>query len=154
MKQTKYIFIFVALILTMMGCTTNNGDIGVYYGEWALKSITIDGVEDTSWCNDGTWTTWSFQNNVICITRTNDLLDCDICWGTWSDNNGTLSIDYRHYDDTYTIGTGEYNAPTWIYFEKKSITVFNIDSQSSKAMTLSTTDNLGRKLTYTLRKTY
>ena len=153
MKKTIHILL-ATLLFVIAGCRTNNGDIGIYYGTWALDKITINGVEATSWCDDGTWTTWSFQNNIVSIERLNDLQDNYTTWGTWTDSNGTLALDFRHYDDSTPAGTGAYAAPTWIYFDTNTVTSLTIDSQSSKAMTLSTTDSSGRKLTYYLRKTY
>jgi hypothetical protein len=145
--------LFFALALVLAACRTNNGDIGVYYGSWALDSITIDGTADTAWCSDGMWTTWSFQNNVICISRTDDYLSQDARWGTWSDNGSELALDFRHSDDKTEAGKGQYTAPTWIYFERNAVTTLAIDAQTSKAMTLSLVDANGRKIVYKLRKT-
>jgi hypothetical protein len=142
-----------ALVIALTGCRTNNGDIGVYYGSWALKSVTIDGVEDTAWSSDNMWTTWSFQNNVICISRTNDLQDMDTRWGTWSEDNGKLLLDFRHSDDNAAAGSGQYAAPSWLYFERNTVTTLGIDAQTSKSMTLSIVDANGRKIVYTLKKT-
>jgi hypothetical protein len=154
MKQIKQILLYVALIFVAVGCKTNNGDIGVYYGSWALDAVSIDGTADTEWCADGRWTTWSFQNDVICISRMNEYADLESCWGTWSEDGNRLLLDYRHHDDKYADGTVQYAAPTWIYFVRNQVTELSIDSQTSKAMTLSTVDSQGRKITYTLRKTY
>lgn len=154
MKHIKQIILYITLLFVSAACTTNNGDIGLYYGSWALDEVLIDGVADAAWNDDGRWTTWSFQNNVIGVTRVNEHQEFEICWGTWSEENGKLLLDYRHHDDNYAAGTGQYRAPYWIYMTTNQVTELDITSQTSKAMTLNTVDSSGRKITYILRKTH
>jgi hypothetical protein len=154
MKQIKIIMLYFALAIFLTGCVTNNGDIGLYYGSWALDAITIDGSADASWNSNGEWTTWSFQNNIVCISRNNELGEQDERWGTWTETDGKLLLDYRHSDDNAAAGTSQYAAPSWIYIAKNVVTALNIESQTSKVMTLSQTDGQGRKIVYTLRKTH
>lgn len=153
MKHTIQL-ILTLIMLSLSACTTNNGDIGVYYGTWALDSVTIDGTTDTAWCANGQWTTWSFQNNIVCIMQSFGYQEIGNHWGTWSEESGKLLLDYRHHDDTNDDSSSIYEAPTWIYMEPHTVTTLNIEKQTSKAMTLSFVDSQGRTIRYELRKTH
>lgn len=146
MKKTIQLIAMMALML-LSACTTNNGDIGVYYGTWALNTVYVNDTLDTNWCDDAHWTTWSFQNNIVNIARSDEYQDLDSRWGTWSEEGNKLSLDYRHHSDEY-----DYDAPTWIYMERQTVTVLTIEKQTSKTMTLSFEDSQGRSIRYELRK--
>ena len=154
----KYILpALTLLVLTLLtGCVTNNGDIGRYYGVWALDRMTVDGADDTSFSHgpgtrEDSWTCFSFQNSVVCIARYNALQDRDERWGTWSEDGKELTLDFTHRDDS---GNPDYyTAPAWILMEPGT-TVCRIEAATDRAMTLSFTDTRGRRIVYYLRKTY
>lgn len=154
MKTIKILIITVLLTLTESGCVTNNGDIGDYYGTWALDEITVDGTRNDSWNADGTWTNWSFQNNIICIARFNDLGDKTEAWGTWSEQDGKLLLDYTHRENGTEYQPYPYVAPRWIFFRPDAVNVMKIDSRNGRKMVLSATGEDGATITYSLRKTY
>ncbi len=144
-----YVVLFVVLFLS--SCVTNNGDIGNLYGSWVLDAVDIDGVEQTSWKDDGSFTTWNFQNNIILVRRATAIHDANYVVGTWVRDDNTLTVDFNHKDDETPAGTGLYEAPIWIYFEH-GVTTLTYLKDESKKMVLATTLSDGRRITYTLHK--
>lgn len=155
MKRIALIIATLAILLGLGACKTNNGDIGPWYGVWALDAIYIDGSEDTSWQKPGEWTNFAFQNNIVKVALCSDrTVELEVSYGTWHDADGKMTMDFTHHDDQYTDQGYLYKAPTWIYFEAGMVTTLNIDKLTGKTAVLSTTHPDGRKYTYHLRKTY
>ena len=74
MRRTLTYTVIIAVLTLLTACTTNNGDIGIWYGTWSLERMTVDGTDVP--VNDGNgWTNFAFQNNVVLITRTTPLHD-------------------------------------------------------------------------------
>ena len=145
----RFVIIFITL-LALGACRTNNGDIGDYFGSWLLYDMTVDGVPPESFDNEETF--WEFQNNIIQISRVDELYDKDGRWGTWSEDDGKLELNFSHYDFGTNPGTGQYAGPEWIGFPKKGIITLTFLSRSSKQMTLSWHDPAGAIYVYSLRK--
>ena len=150
----KHVILCLSLLF-LVACKTNNGDIGRYYGTWALDAIEIDGQTDTSWQEPGTWTNWSFQNNIIEIARVDDLQDATKRYGTWKElsDPDVLVLDFTHGDDETQSGTDVYAAPEWVFIDA-GITQLSILHASDRNMTLRYTNSEGKTITYYLRKTY
>ena len=156
MKLIRNIHIFltaVVLAAVLGSCTDNNGDIGPYYGVWALDRVTIDGTEATSWHDDENWTVWEFQNNIIFIERDWPDGNYDRRVGTWSATDTELVLDFNHTNPEYDPGTGPFAAPEWIYMEPGTNTL-QIIRLTNRQMELSNTLADGRKVVYYLRHTY
>lgn len=151
-KYTRMMLLTAVLLLAAAttGCD-NNGDIGRWYGSWLLQEITVDGRPYTSWQSDDSWTTFAFQNNIVLVQRTNDTHDdLDVAWGTWTETNGTITMNFTHRDDTDNQYI--YLPPAWIGFEPGE-TTFTI-SGPDKALILTTTHTDGSQWAYRLRKAY
>lgn len=151
--------LFAVLATVILGivspsCVTNNGDIGIYYGTWAVESVTVDGHELDGWNAGGTWSNFSFQNNIVCVARYDRLQDKTECWGTWEERDGILYMDFTHSDDRFEPGTGIYAAPEWLGFEPDAVTRLRIDSATGSEMTLTNVKADGNAIVYRLRKTY
>lgn len=155
-KGSALLAMLVAAVISLVApsCTTNNGDIGRYYGTWAVESVTLNGHELEGWNADGTWTNFSFQNNIVCIARYDKLQDKTECWGTWEERDGILYLDFTHKDDRFTPGTGIYSAPEWLHFVPNGVTELHIDQATGRTMTLSNISVVGGSIVYKLRKTY
>lgn len=138
--------------LAFMSCTTNNGDIGPYYGTWSMLSFTVDGepAEDT----DIGSILWEFQNNIVSITITDPYHTRYAHYGTWREYDGYLSLDFTHHDDSNQPGQGPYMAPEELKFPSNEVIELKIESQSSKGMVLSWHNASGETLVYTLKKTW
>ena len=135
------------------GCVTNNGDIGIWYGVWALDAIEIDGQPDDTWQQPDSWTNFSFQNDIVYVARVNDLQDeLNYSWGTWSQDGNTLTLNFSHSSDDPSQ-SGRYLPPSWIFIDRP-VTSFTLDSADARNVVMTTTDDDGRRITYHLRKTY
>lgn len=144
---------FVIALITIMSlasCRVNNGDIGDFFGSWLLYSMTVDGETPQNFDPEETF--WEFQNNIIAISRVDYMYDKDSHWGTWSEDDGTLQLDYTHFESGVNPGSAQYSAPQWIGFPKRGIFQLTFVSRSSKHMTLSWHDSEGRIYVYSLRK--
>lgn len=136
------------------GCADNNGDIGLWYGVWALESVKVNGTPDTSFDNDGSWTNFQFQNNIVCISRNTALHEKTECWGTWRQQDDRLLLDFGHHDGANPPGTGIYAAPGWIFMTSGTVNSLQIIQAAGKSMTLAMTAADGRQIEYRLKKTY
>lgn len=151
-KLNHYIILFLfSIALVGVSCKTNNGDIGNLYGIWVLESVYVGDTPLEDWRDNISSVDWRFQNNIVQITRANALHDYEYRIGTFTHENHTLELNFTHSDDENPSGQGIYAAPEWLYFEPGT-TMFNIDSESSSSMTLSTMHSDGKLFTYHLRK--
>lgn len=87
--------IYLLAMAGLAGCTSNNGNIGDWFGTWHLLEIKVDGTADPAYQGN---IFWQFQSDVINMTeltlggyhdRTNH-------WGIWSQQGKTLCLDYNH----------------------------------------------------------
>lgn len=133
------------------GCTHNDGDIGPWFGCWAMPEMTVDGQ-----CPDGfdpTATVWEFQSDLVRISLLGSHHDVDAqSWGTWHEDNGHLYLDYTHngtHDET-----SEYDAPAWLMIENGTTADLSIIEYGKRRMRLEYTTADGEKIIYTLKKTW
>lgn len=146
----KKLSIIAVILLALSSCRVNNGDIGDYFGSWSLYDMKIDGETPDDF--DPELTFWQFQNNIIDICRVGFMYDRDGHWGTWSEENDRLLLNFMHHDVDEAPGTGGYSAPSWIGFTSDEIISLKFVSRDSKSMTLSWNSPDGRQYTYSLRK--
>lgn len=151
LRGTAFLMLMFSLA-AIVGCTTNNGDIGLYYGAWGLKSVTVNGETSNAWCDDNSWTTWQFQNNIVCITRYWPDHKYEDRWGTWHDDDKSLMLDFTHSDNDYPSGTDIYAAPEWLYMPLGVVIHLEILRQTSCKMVLRNTLPNGDEIVYTLEK--
>lgn len=151
MRRTLTYTVIIAVLTLLTACTTNNGDIGIWYGTWSLERMTVDGTDVP--VNDGNgWTNFAFQNNVVLITRTTPLHDVTECFGTWAEDGSEMIFDYSHHDDMGDYAQVTYAAPAWLYFTPAGTTRCRILTSGSKEVTLRQITADGRTVTYYLRK--
>ena len=145
----KFVIAFVTL-LALASCRMNNGDIGDFFGSWLLYSMTIDGETPDKFNPEETF--WEFQNNIIEISRVDFMYDKDGRWGTWSEDDDKLVLDFTHFEYGVNPGTIQFAGPEWIGFPKQGVISLTFVSRSSKHMTLSWHDTNGRIYVYSLQK--
>lgn len=148
MKRSFLYTTIIALTALLTGCVTNNGDIGTWYGTWALERMTVDEA-DVPTVDENGWTCFAFQNDVVLITRTTALGDVTERYGTWTEQDGQMNFDFNHNDD---FDPSVYTAPAWLHFVPAGVTRCKILSSSSKAATLQQVTADGLTVTYYLRK--
>lgn len=146
----RRITILSIIFVALTACRVNNGDIGDYFGSWHLENMTIDGSVPEDFDPEATF--WEFQNNIIRVLRVEFMYSYNNSWGTWSESNGQLILDFNHYSSTDEPGTGIYASPTWIGFPSGELIRLKFISRNSHRMTLQWPDPDGRIYTYSLRK--
>lgn len=145
------IFLLTVSLLMMAGCTTNDGDIGFIGGNWRLDTISIDGMEDTSYSSN---ITWAFQSNIIEMSVTGPHHSRDNHFGTWSFTDGILTLDFSHSDNDHPQGTGEYAIPPQLHLPGGTKVPLHLDSMKGDKMTLSGIGNDNKEITFHLSKIY
>ena len=131
MKESSGHIIFssvAAMILLVMAavsasCTKNNGDIGVWFGQWRVEKIEIDGVENSDYAGN---LFFSFQNAVFEEKIVTPEHEAIAAYGRWTENaDGTLNIYMEEPDyppiDGYMV---------------KDLNVMNYEIKSSTTITL------------------
>lgn len=97
-------------VAMLLSACTNHGDIGYFYGQWSLKSLSIDG-EDSGVDVDAYF--WKFQNNIIEIQKFFEFHDYYYYLGTWEEADNILLLDFDHKE----IIDGEEN---WVRYTPPS----------------------------------
>lgn len=146
MKKILTPLLLLLLVTMSLGCTRNNGDIGLWFGSWRLESIDIDGQEDTAIAPP--YYIWKFQNHIIQIIRPNDI-EHNGSWavGSWTDNDTTVTLDFTH-------DLGNFNAEMHL----QPVTTLEVVTLTSRTLVLrhthpSPTSSLTPSRTYTYRFT-
>lgn len=146
----RFVSIFILFAVAISSCRVNNGDIGDLFGSWLLYSMTVDGETPEHFNPEETY--WEFQNNIIEISRVGLMFDKEGRWGTWTEDDDRLTINYTHFEFGINPGTLQYAAPEWLGFPRKGVFALDIISRSSTRMILSWQDSSGSTFVYSLRK--
>ena len=118
-------------------CTRNGGDIGIWFGTWAVESHTVDGNDAVK--SDAAAAYYlQFQRTVVCLRHTDALHNGGESYGLWNEEDGTMTItfDPKNYDVTIMPQSATYT----------------VTCTDNRHVTLTATDAEGHKLTYNLAK--
>lgn len=146
--------LLTAMLLTVLltaattsSCTQNDGHIGRWFGFWRLETITVDGEPDTAYDSN---IVWAFQGDIIQISLMLPGHDLDSGYGTWTDGDGALTInfDYRSAEPT------DYDLPAAMHLGSKGTYRFAISDDHGNRLTLTTTNPDGRRIAYRLARVY
>lgn len=92
MKQIAKNMILLAALLVVASCTTNNGDIGPWFGTWRVTEITTDGVADADYQGN---MFFKFQSTVFEMLLVHDDHGTENRFGIWNDDGkGTLTVSF------------------------------------------------------------
>lgn len=150
MKTIRYIISVIVLILC--ACTQNSGRIGDLFGSWLLDSMTVDGKNAA--LPEGTYTTFSFQGNVIMVSLIEGPELATKQYGTWIRTDNNIILDFTHSSDEVDNGNGGYKAPIWLGFPPSGWFDLYISTLNSGKMTLIWNDTNGHNRVYTFTKTW
>ncbi|MDE6199232.1 MAG: lipocalin-like domain-containing protein [Muribaculaceae bacterium] len=152
MKGRIYFQLLVAAVLACIAtaaCTRNNGNIGDWFGEWQLKSIEINGQDDTGYAGD---VLWKFQNNIVEMVAVSTGGHTHIShFGTWMADDRTLTLDFTHSDDLNPAGSDKYSPPSQTMLPA-GVTQLTIVKLSSSEIILKYDPASDSSIVYTLRK--
>lgn len=108
MKRLSYIFLLAAALL-LGACTQNNGQIGPWFGTWRLDRIDIDGNADKAYPGN---VIWKFHSDIVAIIAVDDIEhDAIPAWGTWSEENGVLTLNFTYSDTDNPNQWDKYTPP-------------------------------------------
>lgn len=92
MKQIAKNMILLAAMLMVASCTTNNGDIGPWFGTWRVTEINTDGVADADYRGN---MFFKFQSTVFEMLLVYDDHGTENRFGVWNDDGkGTLTVSF------------------------------------------------------------
>lgn len=92
MKQIAKNMICLAALLMVASCTTNNGDIGPWFGTWRVTEITTDGVADADYRGN---MFFKFQSTVFEMLLVYDDHGTENRFGIWNDDGkGNLTVSF------------------------------------------------------------
>lgn len=142
----------IAAATLLTGCTHNNGDIGRWFGTWTVERILVDGEPYARYEHN---MVWKFQNSVFSM----QLIDTDPGihdrqqrWGSWSEADGALIIDFNHSDDACAPGEGIYAPFPVSLLNRGGASVLRIASDKGSEVTLTFTSARGENVTYIIKK--
>lgn len=147
----QYIRLVVALVAgaIVTGCTQNNGNIGDWFGEWHLESITVNDVDDDAYTGD---VLWKFQNDIVEMVVVNAVGHSHSeHYGTWSSDDATLILNFTHHDDLHPAGSSKYAPPAQTMLPA-AVTQLKILRLSSKEMVLRYDPAEDKSIVYLLKK--
>lgn len=134
--------------LGLSGCMQHNGRIGDWFGTWKLTEIEVNGSKDTEY-DDNIF--FQFQTDVVRIVEvdvstSNSFKDC---FGSWSDREATLVLDFGYTADNMDAGF----TPPAITRLGREENILRVSKESSRAMTwtLQKPDS-DQTVTYRLKK--
>ncbi len=119
MKKAAYIILLISAILTIGGCTHNNGDIGPWFGQWKIERIDKNGEPDTEYQCD---CMLCFQSSVVsAVWASNDGYSTNaiLKYGNWEERDGYMFFEFKerdnspllklHFDQTVCTSCGHAN---------------------------------------------
>ena len=108
MKRLTYILLLAATLL-LGGCTQNDGNIGDWFGTWRLAEIQIDGQPDESYAGN---VVWKFHSDIVSIMTVDDAEHEALpAWGTWSEAEGVLTLNFTYSDSDNPNEWDKYTPP-------------------------------------------
>lgn len=145
-----YTTLLLLLIMSVCGCTQNDGHIGPIFGSWSLMEISKDGVP----LELNKETVFSFQNEVVRISQVSeDPYAGETRYGNFTKSDKVLTLKFL--SELTPEGSGyTFLMPNWLYFPEGVTPLdFEIKELNGKRMVL-VLDYNGEKLTYKFEKTW
>ncbi len=93
MKQ--HLFTLSLLMLSLVGCTHNNGDIGPYFGSWLIdRWYHANDESQQAHTEDIPTDFMQFQSRTVCIRHAEfaDPHTAIAAYGNWQDSDGILTL--------------------------------------------------------------
>ena len=82
---------FIIIVVSLLSCTHNNGDIGPLFGQWKLTTLLIDENPDKNYKGN---IYFSFQNDVTNMKIINDNQNVYDTYGHWKQEGNKLLLIY------------------------------------------------------------
>ncbi len=141
----------IVLAVLFAGCTQNHGYIGRLFGSWFLYNMTVDG--ETPAAFDEAELFWGFQSDLIMITKKRPHHNVSKSYGTWTETESTLTLNFTHSDPAHPAGTHGYETPAVLGFGHEEPVQLTYIEKEDNTMTLCRTAADGSEYIYYLKKT-
>lgn len=123
----------LAAALILGACTQNDGHIGDWFGTWRLTAIETDGRPDPGYSGN---VIWKFHSDIVAIIAVDDAEhDAIPAWGTWSEADGVLTLNFTYSDADNPNEWDKYTPPASTHIPA-GITRLDIVSLSTAGITL------------------
>lgn len=143
MKHTTIsITLILAAIISMVSCTSNNGNIGPWFGTWHIEAIERDGQAMESY--DGTLF-FQFQSSVVQIRYSNILHDEAQTTGRWEEADGKITLSFPDEHQVWKLLPGLDMTP-------HAVNRLAVERQDGNNALLSIVAADGHTYRYTLKK--
>lgn len=151
MKQCRLIILLFVLMLGVVGCTQNRGNIGDLFGSWVLEEMTADG-NTLPLPDNAEYATIAFQGTVVRYTLHFGLHIYTNRVSTWTRSDNILSFDFTN--GGHEIETdGTFAPPYWLYFDEEIVT-FVIAQLDKGHLTLVRNSKDGKTYVYKYLRTW
>lgn len=118
-QKNSISLLLVAMLALVASCTKNNGDIGMWFGQWRVEKIEIDGTAKEDYAGN---LYFSFQNDVFEEKYVTPEHEENNSYGRWTeDADNTLTI---YFEDKEYLPIDGYmsQGSNILKFERKSST--------------------------------
>lgn len=100
MKRLTHIILAVTVLMTLSGCTHNDGDIGYWFGLWHLDSIEVDGAPAADYDGD---IYFLFQSKVFCVRSVDEFNHEYVeSYARWQESDDHQSITLSFVDNRFS----------------------------------------------------
>ena len=137
------IFAFIAILTS---CTTNNGDIGEWFGTWKVTEIKV-GDEPMEGYDGSLFMV--FQSNVVEMLQVGEHQSYNRCFGDWAEEGRLLILNFSY--STTNTQDPDYTLPPVTMMQQAIVncTLLKNDDRD-KIFTFTGTDD--KTITYTIHK--
>ncbi len=145
MYRLTSILLGLVLLLTV-GCTQNNGNIGLWFGTWQVTEISVDCEPQQDYEKN---MFFKFQANVCDVITVfpHETYYQHFAEFTEVDKN-TIIVDFSHTDEWNPV---EFDVPTGSFLENGK-NIFNVTKHNNRKLTLTLQKPDGTTITYSLKK--
>ena len=122
-----HLLLAATALVTLCGCTHNDGDIGLWFGLWHLDTIEVDGTPASDY--DGN-TYFMFQGKVFCVRNVKESTHTyDESYARWQQSDDRQAMTITFADDRF-VPTVTAAVPL------ERVTTFTVISLTSSEMVL------------------
>lgn len=133
-------------------CTQNHGHIGYLFGAWYLYDMTVDGETPEDFGRNELF--FKFQSDLIIITQNEPYHWVGHSYGTWSETENTLTLNFTYSDPQHPAGTHSYGTPAVLGFSSTEPVALSYVEKEKNTMVLEMTGSEGQTYLYYLKRTY
>lgn len=142
--------LLLLLPLLLAACTTNDGDIGEYFGEWAVDEVTIDSHLVETYPYGRVY--WRFQADLLVVNLMGENHVDNRGWiARWTEADGHLTVDFdQRLNEESSLG----RIPAELLIPPQQTTSMQILLKTTRALVLCYLNDRGETITFTLRKIF